>query len=195
MIYSWEKKYKVADQIGVSVNTYSKYLRECIEMGLLIKLGSSYQFINLSKIIKILFTHVREWKHCRFFTGVDNKLDFKSIYERVRFSIAERNYKQQEFNIKRSRVMEEYSVKSMRRYIVSGKKHVSDLLGCCQSTGTKLLRKWNKERLFYREVITRVFNCPVNVVTYDILKENGYRPYVYKGNWVHTIGSKIVLSS
>lgn len=104
-IYKWEKKYLLAKKAGISVNTFSKYLQECISLGIVKRIGEHYQFISLSDILFILFSKdssktevLKEWKFIRFWKGI-NITTIKDIYEKIQFGIARLNYKRQEYKM------------------------------------------------------------------------------------------------
>lgn len=103
MVYAHEKGYKFCDKIGLSVNTYKRFSQQAINDGFLIPMGKHYQFIDLSKIMYLLFeisTKEEKWlqNNVRFFTGVKyDNIKYKSVLSRIEFAFVELNYKQQAY--------------------------------------------------------------------------------------------------
>jgi hypothetical protein len=134
-----------------------------------------------------------------FFNYTDyEKLTFKNIYNQIRKSIILRNYKQQQFNIERTQLLlncldhrntraikkviklaakanmttTEYikSLSSKNNSIISGKYHVSKLVGMSSSTGQRILKELSKKEI-KRTVIKELLSTELNRANYDYYTE------------------------
>lgn len=136
-------------------------------------------------------------------TRVSQGTTVKYFFEKIKLSIGLKNYKQQEWNIKQCKAIDRisesrinsYDFKKLKRLmkkhhvfsfaklagipikrnqsIVTGKYHLSNLLGCSPACAAVLLRKWAKAGIFTRQVVKRFFKgC--NHAHFDALKAEGY---------------------
>jgi hypothetical protein len=146
------------------------------------------------------------------------KLTFKNIYVQIRKSIVLKNYKQQQYNIERTQLLlncldhrntraikkviklaakanmttTEYikSLSSKNYNIISGKYHISKLIGMSSSTGQRLLKELSKKEI-KRTIIKELLSTELNRANYDyyteLYSDNIVVPiynaiYLYKGS-------------
>ena len=98
IFYSKERKYITARQIGISVNTFSKYLDKLTKMGLIRTLSNGCKiFDKLSKCIKSILG--KEDKSFKAFRFVSFKKDasFKAVYASLQAEILRLNITHQEY--------------------------------------------------------------------------------------------------
>ena len=170
---------------------------------------------------------LKQLRHFKFFGSVERKCDFKYYYNLIKFAIVKVNYDQQEHRIKKNIVIEDLranrfnvvsrrkinalmkkhnatsvtdllSIVKTRKHIVSGKFHVSKLVGCSPSTGSRLLRAWDKAGIIYRQIASSIVKAFVCHDSFDAIKKAGHN-YIYpskdnSGFWV-TKGSVITLTT
>lgn len=202
VLYTHDKKYIVANEMGVSINTYNKYLNECHKLNLIRQNGKGKVFISLFNCIGILFPEDTNFRFVRFFDGRGCKT-VNQFYEQIKLALFARNARSQQYNIDRKKAIDSLSnncieIKTMNALkslskdngcsiselprickrinsIVTGKNHLSSLIGCSISTASKLLRKWHKNRSINRTVVFKNFFIPVNNGSFDAIKEMGYQ--------------------
>lgn len=100
-MYAFEKKYLLAKEIGISVNTFSSYLKYCLDKGYAVKKGDTIHFVKLRKIIIDIigikkfnsYRHVRFFKHC-----ATEGMNVAAIYEKIKWGMAKLNYNQQQWH-------------------------------------------------------------------------------------------------
>lgn len=184
-----DKCYKVARELGVSQSACKGYFEALKRKGLLMQAGAQYRLAGLRKCVETLIPYHAHTKHIRFFREFD-KTDFRTYYERIKFALAKVNYKQQQFRADRNAVldvvtdrltkeqfkhiralMRKHKCQSVERLamsvarikgIVSGKYHLSRLIGCAPSTAARLLRLWSKKQWISRKVNTDFVEAEVN---------------------------------
>jgi hypothetical protein len=95
-----KKCYQLAPEFGMCTNSYTKYFKLCKELGLMVELRSNYKLIALPEIVRKLEMDLD--RHCRWTNWEEYKeINFRSIYEKVVYSLIVKNYKQQQHNIDR----------------------------------------------------------------------------------------------
>lgn len=221
-IYGHEKKYILAKELGISVNTYSKYLSECLRLQLCRRSGEGYVFNGLKFAITALFGDcLSDYKYVRFFRGIDQKKDFNTILERIKFAVAECNFKRQQYRIKEITDVVEWlnrpnkenkynkakriasklgcSISEITRiskklslYIKTGKKHLSNLLGCCTASATRYLHKWDGV-FIKRTNIFKSFDIVINEETFQIMNNTFNHVKVIGNKFKIDIGSKVTI--
>jgi hypothetical protein len=211
-----ELKQALADEVGLSINTFREYMGMARQMKLLVPYGKHEQFISLKKIAEILFPDCH-LKHIGYFNNTKydtNKV--KEIYEYLQFLFPNRNFLQQQYNINKKTIVQDAfsngiiekkdfakikklaktynctigelpSMLKVKKNIVSGKTHCSNLVGCSVSSGSRLLKKWNGNGWIRRFVNVGIKWTQVNKATYaqmeaepiphfnPMTKRNGYR--------------------
>lgn len=179
MVHAHDKAYKTAKALGMAEATVRKYMGECRRLGLIV----DSRFIKLSDCAALLLSGHPHIKHVHFFAGFEKKPCTKYYYERIKFALAELNYRQQAYRIERNKIldiqttdrlqtgtlkklmamMKKHGVSSIAKLkcavvrikeIVSGKYHVARIVGCSPSTGATLLRSWSKAKLIGRRINT-----------------------------------------
>lgn len=124
MVYNAENKTILCKELGMSYNSYTKYLRLSRQYGFIKDLNKSYQVIDLVIIIKSLFGDVKNAKinkHVRF---TENIQSFKQCYETIVKQIILKNYRQQQYKIdKKIKLLESIS----NRNLVHNKKLIKSL--------------------------------------------------------------------
>lgn len=178
-----DKPYKVARALGMAESTVRKYAADCRRMGILKAEGGHQRFVSLAHCLEQILPGQAHLKHIHFFAGFDKQPSFKTYYERIKFALAELNYRQQAYRIERNKVLDEISTdriqpvnfkrirammkkhkvstiaalqRTVRRIkdIVTGKYHTACLLGCSASTAAKLLRTWSARKWIGRRIST-----------------------------------------
>ncbi len=220
IVYSWDKMYKLADELRMSCVTLKRLLRLSEERGYLVEYGQHRVFKNLAVITNDLFPSKAN-KHLKFFKHKEKKADFKYYQEIIKYAFAERNFLQQEYNISKNdklksklnrnisrkiyqAALEQFGVKSFdkliqslskcKENIVTGKFAMGKLLKCSPSTASKLLRTWHDqgkyERIVEKEFI-RTFVCHES---FEALKSLGYKTiWPVQGGFLLPLGSVILL--
>lgn len=183
-----EKKYILAKEMGVSVNTFSKYWQLSKDLELIKKHGDHYQVIALETIIHLFFNDLTIWRHIRFWKGIESqtKTTYNELLERIKFAVFKNNCNQQLY-FKRGFVevknafengkpvgkllksvaqKNNISISEVIRIsksenefnAVTSAKHTANLLGFSTPTGNRLLNLWAKNNLIKRNII----HAPVN---------------------------------
>lgn len=224
IVYRKQKKYKIADQMGLSAVTVGKYFKKAEDLGLLIQHHSDRIFIKLSECIKTLIPAKKfiQLRNVRFFKD-GPYTSFKGLCNAIEFALLKNNLETQEFNINRKSVIDELgsnrlnegSLSKLKRlakehgscgitellcicqrinFTVSGKFHLSNILGCSPTTASKRLRKWAKDRLIGRKEITKLIYTPCTYASFDFLKSQGYKyliPFKDGTGFISNLGSAV----
>lgn len=174
-----DKVYKVAKELGISQGACTGYFDALRRKGLMIQHGNQYRLQGLRQCVETLLDDHKHAKHIRFFREFA-KGNFRTYYERIRFALAKVNFQQQQFRSDRNAVIDvdtdRYTAEQfkhiralMRKHkcnsvatlamsvkrikgIVSGKYHLSRLVGCSPSTAARLLRLWSKKEWITRRI-------------------------------------------
>ena len=199
---------KFSKEIGISYNSYKKYLRSSVQIGLIKVVKGHYVVMGLVGVINALGLDGTIDKHNRFFKGVEYKeVTFNNVYNHLVDGVVLKNYKQQAFKINNrinkyntaklilsnsnlatkqtkaiaKQLEKEAAGTGLLRYlkgivsdnsncsIVSGKYHVSKLIGMSTTSGSNRLTKLVKDGKITREVIKRVYNTEYSHKVYDYL--------------------------
>jgi hypothetical protein len=158
---------KYCKEINVSSQSFKKCINYCKENNLILPLGNSFQFVSISKLINHLLgkknhnNQIRVYSvNRRGFLGyrmVIDKPTAKQIKSLLLEEIAKVNFQQQKFSIdkkQQNRRSKKFKSREIVGTIVTGKFHLSNLINCSKSTALNLLRKWNKQKLIDRKVLT-----------------------------------------
>jgi hypothetical protein len=101
VLYGQEGGKSTAKALGISYNTFKKYKKQSISLGILNPMGTHYQFIGIRKIVTILELDDCLNKHTRWFRHAGyTKVSFKIIYNQIKDILVLNNYKQQDHQIK-----------------------------------------------------------------------------------------------
>jgi len=225
IIYRHDKKFQIAKIVGISATTTAKYLNECENLGLIIPHYKERKFIKLTQIIKILFPNenLRAFVHVRFFRGKSHLKQVNEINEELKIEMAVANFKRQNHNIEKNSVIDDLDqncyksrkpncLKALARkhrcsvgklpsidrihHIVTGKNHLSGILGCSPATAAALLRKWDRAGLINRTIVSVRIAAPVNSATLVELVASGHKnihPSKKDQCYYRSIGSRITL--
>lgn len=199
-LYNYDSNLELSKLLQTDRNTFAKYKKECVRLGLLNKSGSGYQFVGLKKAVFILLGDEDALRHVSFFNqSKSNKLSLSEINEEIKYGIALRNFNQQQFKIKRKqeilqgfrnrfmpkrvarrvkKMCKEYScqpsdlprILNCNSNVITGKNHLAKILGCSPTAAVTLLKKWNDNNLIKRTVIAKKVSMPKNHGTFDYLK-------------------------
>lgn len=141
------------------------------------------------------------FNHIRFFGGLEKKANFKYYKSQITFAFAETNFNQQQYfitkyqflneagcnrfhrNMKRLRALyKKHGVNSLQalqriirpqKDIVTGKFHLSGLIGCSPSTAASLLRNWTLAGRIKRKIVVDFVKTSVSHAAFDSLKALG----------------------
>ena len=187
-------------ELGIGFNNFKKFKQLCLDNSLLREVNGHLIFIKMLDILTFLNDGVVSEKNLTFNRFVlffnyttYNILTYKNIYNQIRKSLILKNYKQQEYNIKRNKsfmkdlghgnkkaikllIKQARSVgKSTTEYlkclpkhnqrIVSGKYHVSKIIGMSSSTGQRILKELSKKEVIR---IVRTKHLSHNSQGYDL---------------------------
>lgn len=192
--------------LGIGYNNFKRYKQLCLDNNLLrVTSKGNLVFIKMKDVMTFMNDGVINEKNLTFnrfilffnFTSYE-KLTFKNIYNQIRKSIVLKNYKQQQFNIKRTQLLlncldhrntraikkviklaakanvttTEYikSLSSKNNNIISGKYHVSKLVGMSSATGQRILKDLTKKEI-KRTVIKELLSTELNRANYDYYTE------------------------
>lgn len=202
LLYTKDRLVLLAKNIGVSLNTFKKYLKKCSDLGLLVPFNNSRKFQKLSVCIKTILPELnfKKFRFVRFFCKTLTTV--KSIYEQIRYSVFVSHAKTQQHNINRKTAIQSLNsnrtthsqMKLLKRIakkqgcevgslvslskcneeIVTGKYHLSNIIGCSPSTASKLLIRWHCREAIKREIVEVGIKCPVTHDHFDALKSLGY---------------------
>lgn len=218
VIYSHDRAYKLSPLLSIAPQTFNKYMAALDDLGLIRHTARGHRVIvSLSDCAKVLLP---EWGagrcHIRFFAAFDKVPNVKYYEDHIRFAIAKLNYTQQRYHAGRkqhlirnctnlassnlTRALNKYRAKDvaditriLNPYVVTGKYHLSNLMGCSPGTAARLLRFWTAGKRIARTIVQKCFYGFTHA-NFDSLKEEGYK-YVYpnrrKDMYIATIGSVI----
>lgn len=184
-----ENKLKKAQSLGIGYNQYKRYLKYCIDNGLtrensrgdviLVDLRRVLTFLNdgVVNAPNLPFNRFIKFFHYHKY----DKVTFKNIKNQIRKEMVLRNYRQQDYNIRKRNELKvgldnstkTASAKAVRLAkkqgvstedfqkslsngidnIVSGKNHVANIIEMSKSTGLRLLKSLHRDK-----VITRTTN-------------------------------------
>lgn len=100
-IWGRKKKYVVAKDINISINTYSKYLKKCFELGLCrFDINNDIIFSSYINVFEVLFGEAGQGIH------INKEGSFQQVKENVREQLLIANFRQQEFIILGDRQLE-----------------------------------------------------------------------------------------
>lgn len=203
-LYQNESSVKRSKELGVSFNTFKKFKVICLENSLLKEVNGHLIFVKMLDILTFLNDGIICEKNLTFnrfvlffnYITYDN-ISYKNIYNQIRKSLVLKNYKQQEYNIKRNKsfikdlghgnkkaikvlIKQARSLgKSTAEYlkclpkhkerIVSGKNHISKIIGMSPSTGQRLLKELSQKEVT-RIVITKQLSNIVQGYDLDSLR-------------------------
>lgn len=205
-LYKNESISNRAKTLGIGFNNFKRYKQLCLDNNLLrVTSKGNLVFIKMKDVMTFMNDGVINEKNLTFnrfilffnFTSYE-KLTFKNIYNQIRKSIVLKNYKQQQFNIKRTQLLlncldhrntraikkviklaakanvttTEYikSLSSKNNNIISGKYHVSKLVGMSSATGQRILKDLTKKEI-KRTVIKELLSTELNRANYDYYTE------------------------
>jgi len=119
-IYSKDKAYIVAKDIGMSPTTYKKYLNKIKDLGLYNFENNS--IVSIPKCLEILFPEINFIKkiirtkgvrnyervvyYIKFFKYCNKATDFKGFKDRIEFALAEANFRAQQYIAKKFEIVE-----------------------------------------------------------------------------------------
>lgn len=230
VIYAHEKAYKLAPVFGISPQTFNAYMKRLDAKGLIRTSDAGHRtLVSLKTAIPTLLPEYHPedgpntFKHCRFFAGQVKSHNVKHHTQRIRFAIAELNFKQQQHNITANEILDarssdRLSTKQFQSYkrllkkhgatslqllrstvkritgIVTGKHHLSRLIGCSPATALNMLRSWHKNGCITRTVQTQFIPCFVCPASYDAIKALGAKyiiPSLNRTGFTVSVGSLI----
>ena len=117
------KEVSLASRMGMSYNTYKKYKRSSLQLGLFTTVGSSVRAVGLVKALKILSLENID-KHNRFWRGVQyKKMSFNEVYKTIVDGIVLKNFKQQKYKIEKNKEKRIIA----RKLLSNGKMAAKDL--------------------------------------------------------------------
>lgn len=220
IFYAKERKYLTAKAIGISVNTFGKYLYRLEKLGLVVKHNGCLVFTKLSTCIKVLLGKEGKSFSAFRFVPLLKEPSFKAVYASLQAEIFKLNISHQQYRIDRikeaQRLLEsncinrgsanfikrvsaqcEVNVSRIGKdslYAKSGKNHIASLLGSSASTGLKRLRNWNRDGIIKRTVITKEL-LHVNHASFDLLKDHYKHILINRstGKFFIQVGSAISL--
>ena len=212
VIHANERMYLVAAEMGISPNTYASFKKRCIDRGLLKPMGEKLQFVSLRAVIVALFkgknfteTEVlKEWKYRKFWRfAPNNPKTYKEFFDTIVFSAAELNFVRQNYRQKekvsttRERFKNNLNTvprrsENLNLGIITGKHHISSLVGCCSSTATKLLKRWSKDKRIIRKIQKETYFFALDNSPKDLNLIPAHAFWI-NGKWVATLGSQITL--
>lgn len=199
-IYSHDSLKQLASDFKVNRNTLADYRDELVRLGILKKSGKNLQAVSIKQACEILFGDRNYLKHVDYFKHTDySKLTIGAVQEKIRFGIAAKNFKQQEFEYRRKQQVidgiengnmpkgvakrakawcKSYncsmdqlkSVLRPKKKVVSGKNHIATLLQVSPTTGSRFLDRWHDEGKIERKIIMKFKEIAVNHSTFDMLK-------------------------
>lgn len=227
-IYHIENKKTLAKEMGISYNSFKKYLLEAVKAGVLIQDGETLRAMHFVGCIHTLGLQTRIKRHEDIFKNFNYEvLNFKNVYEQVVFSVALRNFKQQAYKIERNDLLLSnpiddctqkakrkalkalmkqaekdgvttdsklsYIKKNRTKVIVTGKYHVSNIIGCSPQSGLNWLKKMHNKKIIKRRVNTRFIKGTSNPEQYQDLINNIKEGKVIpvRGGFRNTKGSVI----
>jgi hypothetical protein len=200
-----DRAYLIGKKLGLSAKTVAKYLCECRELGILIQQENGEQFIKLSAAGMMLLPSNQRTKYIRFFREFEKTPNFKTYYERIKLAVFKNNVAQQQFRIKQNQLIQSLDANSTQRVkaskykallrsrkasslkelkqgiassktvVTSGKYHLGKLIGCCSSTGSRLLKKWAESGMIERTIVLDFHKMPVNEYSLEALRADGNR--------------------
>lgn len=216
-LYSHESDYAASKIFNINYKTFVKYKEICIKKGLFRESKGSLQLLSLNDCLQILNLDL---DHCRFFNHHDyDKVNIMAVYEQIKISLLERNFRQQKYAIDKKRAFltnnsinvakaaykkascaglsfNQYkqSILAERKHIVTGKFHASSLINMSTGTGsrtiTKLKGKYDVKTIFANTGI------PAIIETFEHVR-GLYKGFIYnnKGFWSVSLGSAISLKN
>lgn len=225
IFYAKERKYITAKALGISVNTFGKYLLKLESFGLVTWSNGCRVFAKLSECIKLLLKKSgRSFKAFKL-VPLSKKCCFKAVYLQLQTGIVAQNINHQEYRnsqFKAAKIALESNrikrkgfelINQVKKYHnfecidqalsidekdlrpKTGKYHIASLLGASPSTGLKRLRNWNRDGIIIRSIVTKKL-LPANASTFDLLKEKyKYLLINNDGNFYAQIGSTIVFNN
>lgn len=181
----------IAKKIGISEYITRTYLNYGLKNGLIQK-NKNYTLSSYHKIISHLDV-IEKIKHYKF----KKEGTFKELIEEILFTIVHVNFKQQKYNIDRyqkylnllqtgiqtksernlfRRMHKKYGAgKKFLNKIVTGQKHLSNLLGVSQRTANDLLNKWHEEkRIFRLKAYVFISRVKEKVIYKNTIQDWGY---------------------
>lgn len=102
-----KKCYQIAGQFGISPNTFSKYMRSCLERGLCNSTPNGHkQFIGLDKCVAVLLCdgdvdEFRKAKHIEFFRGIQGLKTVRDYQNMIELAFLKREHDKQIFSSNR----------------------------------------------------------------------------------------------
>lgn len=158
---------QISKKLNISDYLCRTYVNYGLKNGLIVKIKGGYIFAKYEEVFKhIGLENPKIYSFCKF--G-----NFQQLLERNTYAIARANFKQQEFIIKQKtkyltiknkietgkyikkadyRFFNSKCVQSVNKSIVTGQKHLSNLLGLSQGKAYKLLIKWVELGFITRKV-------------------------------------------
>lgn len=227
MIFCNESEVAFAKKLGISYNAYKKYRTFCINNDILVSYGDHKQFISLLKVVEILkldinkyikFFHYKRYEELTFkniYQQIQDELVLQN-YKQQKYHInkksKELSFVKKAVNSKRSpyrrtkEVLKKYGslenaissiTDNFTEEIVSGKSHVSNIVGCSDSTGHNILTRLATNGKIIKETKTLFFKQEVNHFNFDALKYGFPNQVVIPSNslvgFTVILGSSIVL--
>jgi hypothetical protein len=204
LLYKNESIVNRCKELHIGFNTFKKFKQICLENSLLKEVNGHLIFVKMLDILTFLNDGIICEKNLTFnrfvlffnYITYDN-ISYKNIYNQIRKSLVLKNYKQQEYNIKRNKsfikdlghgnkkaikvlIKQARSLgKSTAEYlkclpkhkerIVSGKNHISKIIGMSPSTGQRLLKELSQKEVT-RIVITKQLSNIIQGYDLDSLR-------------------------
>jgi len=198
-IYTLENKKEFCKQIGLSYNTFKKYFEYCKQKGLFNETQGAYQFKKINEVASLLnidIKHIEYFKWSSYekpsVNAIYNKivdgvvlLNFKQQQFRIDKKKKELSKVEKIQNRKKTHpavvksVVKKYGsvvkaknsiCRNFTPQIVSGKRHVANIVGCSNATGINILKRLVKQNLITREIKFEKLNLPYSHLGYDQAK-------------------------
>lgn len=196
-LYKNESLVKRSKEIGIGFNTFKKFKQICINNNLLREKDGCLIFVKMTEVLTFLNDGVVAEKNLifnrflLFFNYVKyDVVSFKNVYNQIRKSLVLKNYRQQEYHIKRNKSFKQDLrngnskairilikkakeaglstsdyLKSLPKFserIVSGKYHISSIIGMSPSTGQRLLKELSLKEVHRMIQTKKLSNCQNN---------------------------------